>query len=139
MISLYQVRQFLLKVSLATLISASIVFGFGAENSWATTSFAPAYQSASAPTQLAALNIEKKTEGILGKMAGESSHPSSPEGKVDQSEGGTQDLIVKSVDNPDYQPAGKSDKAPDVEATESLTEDAQNYMQEFFNKKPEAK
>jgi uncharacterized protein YjbJ (UPF0337 family) len=115
MISLQQLRRFFLGMSLAVILATATAFGFGSANSWAATSLT---QLGSQPqTQILAMNraetitkdIKGKAQEVMDKMSGDPKDRSMVKGK--QLESKTRTATDVSIDNPSYQPGGKTKEA----------------------------
>lgn len=111
MMLLRQIRQFLLTIGFVMLISTAIALTAGSRESLAAITSTPATEHQQ--VQIAALdqakmmtkNVEGKVQAVIDKMTGD------PKTQAQELAGETQDAIKNSIENPAYQPSGKTKKA----------------------------
>ncbi len=115
MISFQRLRSFFLGMSLSILLATATAFSFCSANSWATTSI---IQISSQPqTQILAMNraetitkdIKGKAQEVMDKMSSDPKDRSMVQGK--RLETKTRTATDVSIDNPGYQPGGKTKEA----------------------------
>lgn len=126
MISLHQIRKFLLTIGLVLFISTAITFSFAPKESLAATSFMQGVGQL--PPQIASMGQAKvmtkdvagKAQEAIGSMTGDRKNQAA--GKTKQLEAKTRETINNSIENPNYQPGGKTKQAEKQsrEATESI-------------------
>lgn len=134
MISLQNVGRFFLNIGLVVMLTMVMAFSVASANSWATTSLTKLMSQPQ--THIAAMNraeeitknIGDKAQAVMDKMGGDSK---------DQSMGGSKELEAKtetainnSIENPNYQPGGKIQKAEN-QANESAA-DIKSGVREAF-------
>jgi len=130
MLLLRQVHKTLLTIGLALFLSVITAFSFASGESWATTSFR---QSNSQPhTQVAAMdqvqamtkNVEGKMQEAIDAMTGD---PKAQTGEAAKKlEAKTRKGLDNSIENPKYQPDGKTQqmKKQTNEATKGIKAEA---------------
>jgi|AGSF01.1.fsa_nt_gi hypothetical protein len=113
MILFSKVRKVLLSIGMVFLISTAIVFSFASGESWAATSSMQGTQ-----TQIATINQQAKDLiNNVKDQAKEAIANIKDDLKTDavqndqQFDANTQQLIVDSIKNPDYNPGGKTSAA----------------------------
>jgi uncharacterized protein YjbJ (UPF0337 family) len=132
MILLTQIRKFITTIGLVAFISTTMTFGFSSGESWAMplikTSMNQPYMSvvtmnqAKAMAENQAKNVEGKAQEKIGNMTGNLKVQSA--GKAKQFEANTQEAILDSIENPNYQPNGQNKR--NREAVECLEDDVRD-------------
>jgi hypothetical protein len=116
MISLKQIRNFLLTMVLTIMLAITIAFDFGVSESWATNP-SPRIISPS-PLQIAAnKNAESKTKKPFGIMSGSGDSQAQSAAKTEQVKAKTLEGMNNSIENPNYQPGGKTKGAEKQDST----------------------
>lgn len=130
MILLHQIRKIFTTIGLVVFISTAMTFSFSSGSSWAipllTTSIDQPYVSVVTMNQAKAMdqakNVEGKAQEGIGNMTGDLNAQSA--GKAKQFDANTQESILESIDNPNYQPDGQNKKSR--KAVECLEDDARD-------------
>jgi uncharacterized protein YjbJ (UPF0337 family) len=133
MILLQRFRDFFLTIGLAVMLAVVIAFGFGSANSWAATLLT---QAISQPPQMATMNrakamaknLEGKAQEEIGDLTGD--RQTQVAGQAKQWEGKTQKAIDYSIENPGYQPGGKTKQAERQDR--AVIEDIEAQVREDF-------
>ncbi len=130
MILFHQIRKALMTVGLVVLLATAITFSSAPGESWAiplfTSSIGQSYVSVLTINQAKAIakdqakNVEGKAQEEIGNMTGNLKTQSA--GKAKQFDANTQEAILESVENPNYQPSGQNKQ--NREAVECLENDA---------------
>jgi uncharacterized protein YjbJ (UPF0337 family) len=127
MILFHQIRKILVTAGLVVLLSTVVTFSFAPGKSWAsplfTSSLDQPYALAATMNQAKAMakNVEGKAQEGIGNMTGDLK--TQVAGKAKQFEANTQEAILESIDNPNYQPDGQNIRKRDREAVECLEGD----------------
>lgn len=130
MMSFKQIRNFFLTMILTVMLAITIAFDFGVSESWATNPF-PQIGSPS-PIQIAAnKNAESKTQKPFGIMSGSGDSQAQSAAKTEQFKAKTLEGMNNSIDNPNYQPGGKTKGAEkqDSEANKEIKAEAMEAME----------
>lgn len=135
MISLKQIRNFLITIGLAIMLAITIAFDFGTSGSWAATSLKP---SISEPqTQIATTkgveNTVQDAQASMGIMAGSGDSKDQSATKTEAFNAKTLEGINNSIGNPNYKPGGKTQKAEKQErnATKDIKAEASEAMDSY--------
>lgn len=130
MILFHQIRKALMTIGLVVLLATAITFSSAPGASWAiplfTSSIGQPYVSVLTINQAKAIakdqakNVEGKAQEGIGNMTGNLKTQSA--GKAKQFDANTQEAILESVENPNYQPSGQNKQ--NREAVECLENDA---------------
>lgn len=133
MISFKQFRRFLISTSLVVMLASIITFGFGAKDSLATNSLTlispqPLAEISLNGAEKMVKNIEEKAQEAMGKFKG--SPKAEAEENAQEFKAKTLEGIDKSIENPDYQPGGKTKQAEkeDSKATSDIKDQARKAM-----------
>ncbi|WP_008309625.1 CsbD family protein [Leptolyngbya sp. PCC 6406] len=130
MIFSHQIRKILMTVGLVVILSTVITFGFASGKSWAnpllTSSISQPHALVATTNQakVAAKKMEGKAQERIGNMTGDLKTQAA--GKAKQFEANTQEAIIESIDNPNYQPNGKNLRKQNREAVKCLEDDVSN-------------
>lgn len=125
-----QIRKVLMTVGLIVIFSTVISFSFLPGRSWASPLFMPSIDQ---PHALAAImnqakatarNIEGKAQEGIGNMTGDLETQAA--GRAKQFEANTQEAILESIDNPNYNPDGQGLRKRDREAVKCLEDDVKD-------------
>lgn len=130
MISLKQIRHFFMTVVLTIMLAITVAFDFGVSGSWAANS-SPQIIS-QPPTQIATTkNAESKTKNPFNIMSGSGDSQAQSAAKTEQFKAKTLEGINNSIDNPNYQPGGKTKGAEkqDSEANKDIKAEAMEAME----------
>jgi uncharacterized protein YjbJ (UPF0337 family) len=116
MILFHQIHKALMTIGLVVLLATAITFSSAPGESWAiplfTTSIGQPYVSVLTINQAKAMakdqakNVEGKAQEGIGNMTGDLKTQSA--GKAKQFDANTQEAILESVENPNYQPSGQN-------------------------------
>jgi hypothetical protein len=130
MISPEQIRRFFLSIILTVMLAITIAFDSGVSESWAAKPF-PQISSPS-PIQIATnKNAESKTQKPFGVMSGSGDSQAQSAAKTEQFKAKTLEGMNNSIDNPNYQPGGKTKGAEkqDREANKEIKAEAMEAME----------
>lgn len=133
MILLRQACKIFTTIGLVAFISVAMAFGFlsgeSLANSLSPTTINQPYVSAVTMDRIRAMakDIEGKAQEGIGNITGDLENQAA--GKVKQFEASTQEAILESIDNPNYQPGGQNKL--NREAVECLKDD----VRDCFNQK----
>lgn len=132
MILLHQIRKIFTTIGLVVFISTAMTFSFLSGESWAiplfTTSIDQPYVSvvtmnqAKAMAKDQAMYAEGKAQEEFGNMTGDLKTQAA--GKAKQFDANTQEAILESIQNPNYQPGGQNKL--NREAVECLENDVRD-------------
>ncbi|MCB8761494.1 hypothetical protein [Planktothrix agardhii] len=134
MILLSKVRKFLLSIGVVVFISTAIIFSLASGSSWAATS---STQGMNPPqTQIAIMDQTKEMINNVKDKAQEAIANITDDLKTDvvqndqQFDANTQQGILDSIKNPDYNPGGKSKEAAkqDREAIKGVEADVRDLF-----------
>jgi hypothetical protein len=133
MISFKQFRRFLINTSLVVMLASIITFGFGTTDSLATnllaqTSPQPLAEISMNGAEKMVKNIEEKAQEAMGKFQG--SPKAEAEENAKEFKAKTLEGIDNSIENPDYQPGGKTKQAEkeDSKTTSDIKDEARKAM-----------
>lgn len=137
MISFQQIRSFFVTVSLSVLLATTMAFGLGMTDSLAANS--PTKLVSQPQTQIATVNksepknLGEKVQEVIDNMTGNSQAETKTEAPLSDKKlkAKTQEALNNSIENPDYQPSGKTDQAKDED--QQLSEDMKDQASEFLN------
>lgn len=132
MILFHQIRKVFMTIGLAALFATIITFSSAPGKGWAIPLFTPSidqpYASVATINQAKAMaknqiqNIEGKAQEGVGNMTGDLKTQAA--GKAKQLDAKTQEAILESIDNPNYQPGGQNKQ--NREAVECLEDDVRD-------------
>ena len=134
MILFSKVRKFLLSIGMVVFISSAIIFSLASRESWAATLSTQGINPAQ--TQIAIMNQTKEMINNVKDQAQEAIANITDDLKTDvvqndqQFDANTQQGIVDSIKNPDYNPGGKSKEAAkqDREAIKGVEADVRDLF-----------
>jgi hypothetical protein len=133
MISFKQFRRFLINTSLVVMLASIITFGLGATDSWATNSLTqispqPLAEISMNGAEKMVKNLEEKAQEAMGKFKG--SPKAEAEENAKEFKAKTLEGIDKSIENPDYQPGGKTKQTEkeDSKITSDIKDEARKAM-----------
>jgi uncharacterized protein YjbJ (UPF0337 family) len=127
MILFHQIRKILVTAGLVVLLSTVVTFSLAPGKSWASPLFTSRldqpYALAATINQAKAMakNVEGKAQEGIGNMTGDLKTQAA--GKAKQFDANTQEAILESIDNPNYQPDGQKMRQRDREAVKCLEDD----------------
>jgi uncharacterized protein YjbJ (UPF0337 family) len=130
MISFHQIRRVFMTVGSVVFLSTVITFSFAPRISMANSLLRPSINQPGAlvatinQTKAAAKNLEGKAQEGIGNMTGDLK--TQVAGKAKQFEANTQEAILESIENPNYQPDGQNLRKRDSEAVECLEDDVRD-------------
>jgi uncharacterized protein YjbJ (UPF0337 family) len=123
----YQIRKILMTIGLVVILATVITFSFAPGKSWANPLVTPRIDQSHAlvatinQAKATAKKIEGKAQEEIGNMTGDLNAQAA--GKAKQFEANTQEAILESIDNPNYQPEGQGLRKRDREAVKCLEDD----------------
>jgi uncharacterized protein YjbJ (UPF0337 family) len=132
MILFHQIRKVLMTIVLVVFLTTVITFSSAPAKSWAiplfTTSIDQPYVSVVTMNQAKAMvkneakNVEGKAQEGIGNMTGDLKTQAA--GKAKQFDANTQEAILESIENPNYQPGGQNKQ--NREEVECLEDDVRD-------------
>jgi uncharacterized protein YjbJ (UPF0337 family) len=136
MILLHQIRNIFTTIGLVVFMLTAMTFSFLSGESWAIPLFATSidqpYVSAVTLNQAKAMakdeakNIEGKAQEGIGNMTGNLKNQAA--GKAKQFDANTQEAILESIENPNYQPSGQNKL--NREAVQCLEDDVRDCFEQ---------
>jgi uncharacterized protein YjbJ (UPF0337 family) len=130
MILFHRIRKALMTVGLVVLLATVITFSFVPGKSWANPLLTPSLDQPHAlvatmdQAKAMTKNVEGKAQEEMGNITGDLKTQAA--GKAKQFDANTQEAILESINNPNYQPDRQKTMNRDRNAVRSLEEDVRD-------------